>query len=258
MSSTAVDFTVLTTVERSRLAECEEVIAHGVTVFVRVGRALAEIRDGKLYRETHATFEAYCQERWQISRPRAYEIMDQARVSTELHTAAGLSDASDISTRDARHLKLHIEDAKNEIRERVEAGAEPEAAVQATVERHRQERREERRAKERQEPGPPPEVEPSHDEGGFDKEKEIIALIEESARLADELASHRSTDAGREIERLHTLVQGQSSRIATLTTQYKEAAEMAQKRGKVLREIRALLGVESDRDIVPQLRELVA
>lgn len=46
------------------------------------GRALTVIRDARLYRETHATFEAYCRERWQMSRPRAYQLISAAGMST--------------------------------------------------------------------------------------------------------------------------------------------------------------------------------
>ena len=46
------------------LPELERVIERGQQTFIEVGRALLEIRDRRLYRETHATFEAYCRERW--------------------------------------------------------------------------------------------------------------------------------------------------------------------------------------------------
>ena len=65
--------------EATHLARCEGVIGRGLTVFVEVGRALAEIRDAKLYRVNYKTFEAYCKERWEIGRSRAYELIDQAR-----------------------------------------------------------------------------------------------------------------------------------------------------------------------------------
>ena len=40
--------------ERSRLAELEAVVEAGLQTFVDVGLALSEIRDGRLYRKTHA------------------------------------------------------------------------------------------------------------------------------------------------------------------------------------------------------------
>jgi hypothetical protein len=77
----------LTAPERQRLAELEAVIERGLDTFAEVGRALLEIRDARLYRETHATFEAYLRERWGMSRQRGYQLMDAARVSTIVDTA---------------------------------------------------------------------------------------------------------------------------------------------------------------------------
>lgn len=46
------------------LAEYEAIIERGLPTFIEVGQALAGIRDGRLYCESHGTFEDYCQERW--------------------------------------------------------------------------------------------------------------------------------------------------------------------------------------------------
>jgi hypothetical protein len=46
--------------------------------FIEAGTKLARIRDARLYRETHATFEDYCLQRWGISRPRAYQLINAA------------------------------------------------------------------------------------------------------------------------------------------------------------------------------------
>jgi DNA modification methylase len=77
----------LTAPERERLAELEAVVERGLDTFVEVGRALLEIRDARLYRETHATFEAYLRQRWGMSRQRGYQLIDAARVSTVVDTA---------------------------------------------------------------------------------------------------------------------------------------------------------------------------
>src|SRR5262245_10873958 len=50
------------------LTECERVIERGMQSFVEVGNALLKIRDERLYRLTHDTFEAYCRERWKWGR----------------------------------------------------------------------------------------------------------------------------------------------------------------------------------------------
>lgn len=123
----------LTTTEIDRLAACERSIEQGISVFVEVGRALTEIRDSKLYRATHKTFEAYCKERWEIGRSRAYDLIDQAKV-TEALTSAGLnlSDASDISVRDARVLKDDPKAAAS-VKSRVDAGERPAEAIKAVA-----------------------------------------------------------------------------------------------------------------------------
>ncbi len=56
--------------------------------FVEVGQALAEIRTAKLYKDTHSTFEDYCQERWSMSRAFAYDTIKSARVVGQLSAIA--------------------------------------------------------------------------------------------------------------------------------------------------------------------------
>lgn len=68
----------LSTSEAAQLAACETVIARGVQTFVAVGSALMKVRDAQLYRAGHRTFEDYCERRWSISRPRAYQLMEAA------------------------------------------------------------------------------------------------------------------------------------------------------------------------------------
>jgi hypothetical protein len=60
------------------LEDLEEIIGQGLETFVAVGEALAKVRDSKLYLQHADTFEAYCTERWGLSRPRAYELMHAA------------------------------------------------------------------------------------------------------------------------------------------------------------------------------------
>lgn len=75
----------LTETEQGRLAELEAVVDRGQKVFIEVGRALTEIRDSKLYRETHKTFEEYCQERWGFTRMRASQFISAAEVVENLN-----------------------------------------------------------------------------------------------------------------------------------------------------------------------------
>jgi hypothetical protein len=71
---------VLSDAERAELAELESIIERGVLSFVNVGRALRRVRDTRLYRETHATFEAYVAERFDLKRQRAYELIEAASI----------------------------------------------------------------------------------------------------------------------------------------------------------------------------------
>jgi hypothetical protein len=57
----------LSSTEIAALLECESIIRKEQAAFVRVGRALARIRDGKLYRTKYQTFEEYCEGEWDMS-----------------------------------------------------------------------------------------------------------------------------------------------------------------------------------------------
>lgn len=65
--------------EAARLVRLERTVDRAVEVVGRIaGEALATIRDERLYRLTHPTFEAYVQERWGFSRATAYRMIDTA------------------------------------------------------------------------------------------------------------------------------------------------------------------------------------
>lgn len=76
----------LTAAERSSLAELEAIVTRHVATWPEVGQALATIRDKQLYRETHDTFEAYVQERWQLERIHAHRLMAAAKTLPLLPT----------------------------------------------------------------------------------------------------------------------------------------------------------------------------
>lgn len=84
-----------TTLEaKARLVVLEAIIdrSHQPETFVDVGTALKEIKESKLYRVTHKSFEAYCSDKWKMSRPRAYEYIKAARTVKEI-----MSEISDIN-----------------------------------------------------------------------------------------------------------------------------------------------------------------
>jgi hypothetical protein len=74
----------------AELQQHEAVIERVLGTFVEVGTALAAIRDGRLYRATHGTFEDYCCERWNLSRPSVYRMIKAAE------TVEALSPMGDI------------------------------------------------------------------------------------------------------------------------------------------------------------------
>jgi hypothetical protein len=75
---------ILSTAERTDLALCEATIERGWAAFVQVGKALATIRDRRLYREQSRTFEEYCREKWQYAKSHAYRLIGAAEVIRHL------------------------------------------------------------------------------------------------------------------------------------------------------------------------------
>ncbi len=74
----------LTNKEISQLERCEAVIERGQKTFYEVGMALKTIRDARLYRDTHKTFEEYCRERWGFERAQAYRFIESSSVIANL------------------------------------------------------------------------------------------------------------------------------------------------------------------------------
>lgn len=70
----------LSTQDRKELTRLEDIIRGGLRSFVDVGDALTSIRDNRMYRETHATFENYCQEKWDMQRRYANRLIGAAEV----------------------------------------------------------------------------------------------------------------------------------------------------------------------------------
>lgn len=65
----------LTTRERERLTACEKIIEDNIQAVVKVGEALAEIRDHRLYRAQHNSFERYCKDVWDFSKNYANKLV---------------------------------------------------------------------------------------------------------------------------------------------------------------------------------------
>lgn len=70
----------LTRNESAALAVCEAVIEENLGAWVNVTNAFLEIAEHGLYRETHSTFEAYCADKWGISRSQGHRLVLLGRV----------------------------------------------------------------------------------------------------------------------------------------------------------------------------------
>lgn len=72
----AEDLSPLTEAEKILRTECEADIKKKLLAFSDVGFRLHQIKSQKLYRSTHRSFEAYCKEKWGMSRVHANRQID--------------------------------------------------------------------------------------------------------------------------------------------------------------------------------------
>jgi hypothetical protein len=75
------------------LAECEAIVERGLRAFVEVGEALQRIRDERLYRDVHGTFEAYCRERWGLTPQHGGRLIAAAEVGRVLEPIGSIPPA---------------------------------------------------------------------------------------------------------------------------------------------------------------------
>lgn len=64
--------------EEQRFARCEEILKQQLGAVFQAGLALLTIREEKLYRGTHSTFESYCRDRWGVGRSYVWRIIGAA------------------------------------------------------------------------------------------------------------------------------------------------------------------------------------
>ena len=105
----------LAEVEKRRLSDCEAIIARGLDAVRGAGSALAAIRDDRLYRTTHATFEDYCRDRWGMTRRHIDRMIDHASVVAAVTDAASVSaESSNVGMRPIG-LKHPEEDGRSNV-----------------------------------------------------------------------------------------------------------------------------------------------
>jgi hypothetical protein len=64
-----------------RRDELEALVEGALGAFIKAGKALAEIRDERLYLATHDRFEDYLRERWGFASSQGYRLIDAAAVA---------------------------------------------------------------------------------------------------------------------------------------------------------------------------------
>ena len=121
-----VNMNDLTTTEQASLERYERVIEQGLQSFYEVGSALLTIRDSKLYRGTHGTFEAYCLDRWGMTNRYANNLIASTKTIDNLGTTVPIPS----SERVARPLTALPPDKQSEAWQQAVATA-PDGKVTA-------------------------------------------------------------------------------------------------------------------------------
>lgn len=81
MTNLNLNLKLVTAEQDARRDELEAVVEAGLRTFIEVGQALVELHDGRLYRATHDTFDAYVADRFGSSRQHAYRLIEAAKTA---------------------------------------------------------------------------------------------------------------------------------------------------------------------------------
>lgn len=119
----------LSEIEHAQLEACENVIRKGLCTFMEVGRALAEIHDNRLYRESHANFKRYCKDIWDLGKSTAHQKMDGYRVVKLIEDK--MSAMADISENDSASSGIILPVNERQTRALVKLKKDPDALHKA-------------------------------------------------------------------------------------------------------------------------------
>jgi hypothetical protein len=112
------------------LAELETVIERGLSTFVDVGTALAEIRDSRLYRGSQSDFDAYCRDRWGFSRRHSSRLITAAQIAEQLGPVGPIPELSTV-------VDTPLPTSERQVRELARVVPEQRAETwQAVIEQH--------------------------------------------------------------------------------------------------------------------------
>lgn len=110
-----------------RLEALCETVTQGLSDFVKVGDALAEIRDAQLYRRQAGTFEAFCRDRWGMTPQHAGRLMNAASICRQLEPTGSVPQ----SERQARELGTLDEETRLEAWTEAQESANEKGVVPA-------------------------------------------------------------------------------------------------------------------------------
>lgn len=74
----------LTKAENRELASIEEEIDTDLKAFIRTGRNFMTIRDKRLHRDNHKSFDAYCRSRWNLGKSYANRLIAAAEAADDV------------------------------------------------------------------------------------------------------------------------------------------------------------------------------
>ena len=81
----------LSAAEAERLTQLEAVLAKQINAWTLTAKALGEIRDRRLYRASHSTFEDYLALRWDMSAGHAYRLIRAEAATADVARGVTLS-----------------------------------------------------------------------------------------------------------------------------------------------------------------------
>ena len=265
------DKITLTKRENEEFEALEEIIEDGLNAFGQAGQALIQIRDKKLYRATHGTFEVYVREKWDLARNRAYRLMEaaivvqnvahgqqtgptserQARPLTKLDTpeqqVAAWELAGDIAAEENKPVTAkHVERAA----EAVSAAVNDQPDEDITPPPPKTKDAIKAKAKDKIKAAPEPQQE---DFGGPDLAQELEDTHKDNLKLQELVTSLSATDSAKEIIVWRGKYEAINGRVNQMLETERQMKSQLTYQTKLLSDIRRRLGVEKNTQILEVL-----
>jgi hypothetical protein len=259
----------LTPTEANCLSILESTIETGKKAFEAVGIALASIRDDRLYRQTHDTFEDYCRDKWGWSRQRAHQLIDaaslstmvdngptserQARPLTKLDTpeqqVAAWELAGDIAADENKPVTAkHVERAAEAVSAAV--NDTPDDAVDVVPPPPKTKEAIKAKAKVKIKEAQPE----SEDFGGPDLAQELEDTHKDNLKLQELVESLSATDSAKEIILWRGKYEAINGRVNQMLETERQMKGQLTYQTKLLSDIRRRLGVEKNTQILEVLQ----